>query len=164
MGMPELLDHLRDAGLTLSLNGDHIIVAPRAKLTASMRQSITAHRPELISALATGRRSANPLMSVAQADRCHEGSWCDAEIDNFIARRDRLLEAGLAVDDADRLAERLVLRDRETDDRAVCAAECCNYRAGVCAAHVAAMAPRQLGELAIMLQRCPAFQARDRRR
>lgn len=158
MGMPDLLDELHAAGLTLSLNGDKIIVTPRARLTASLRQAITANRPELMSALAPRRRSANPLMSMEQTDNCHHGAWGDAEIEQFIARRDRLLEAGLASDDADHLAERLVLRDRETDDRVVCAAECRHHRAGICANHVAAMAPRELGEFATMLQRCPAYE------
>ncbi|WP_298829374.1 hypothetical protein [uncultured Piscinibacter sp.] len=71
------------------------------------------------------------VMTKQQADACHAGGWSDAEIEAFISRCDRLLRWGWAELDAERLAERLVLRDREQDDRHACA-ECRYGRARTC--------------------------------
>ena len=54
--------------------------------------------------------------------------WCwpnstamtGAEIDTFTARVSRFTEKGLILDDAEALADRLVIRDRESDDRRLC--------------------------------------------
>ena len=50
-----------------------------------------------------------------EADRCHAPCWDDAEIAAFTARAERF--ALLGQSDADDLAERLTLRDRDGDDR-----------------------------------------------
>lgn len=47
-----LLTRLRQAGLTVSRNGDQLIVAPREHLTNEMRDAIRAAKPQLLSALA----------------------------------------------------------------------------------------------------------------
>lgn len=94
------------------------------------------------------RKGGNPLMTAKQGDACHAPSWNDAEIQAFADRRDRLLRWGYAEQDADDLAERLTLRDREADDRRVCA-ECHHGRARCCPD--GAPLPRDV------LHRCGAF-------
>ena len=65
---------------------------------------------------------------------------------------------GWAEPEADRLAERLVRRDREADERVSCT-DCRHYRPGHCGNHRAAglQSPDVGRDLAAMLQRCPAF-------
>jgi hypothetical protein len=52
-----------------------------------------------------------------------------AEIDRFLARLDRFTDHGVKLNDAECLADRLVIRDREKDDRAVCL-ECAHLQHG----------------------------------
>ena len=90
-----------------------------------------------------------------------------AEIDTFTARLHQFTGRGLAEPDAERLAEKLVTRDRESDDRRLClecvhltghsagAMRCTNWqRAGVAMrakdAHLSAA-------LVCQLQRCDGF-------
>ncbi len=64
---------------------------------------------------------------------------------------------GWAEPDAERLAERLVIRDREADERVSCT-DCGHYRPGRCRNHRAADVGRELpAEIVSMLQRCPGF-------
>jgi len=92
------------------------------------------------------------------ADTCHAGGWYDAEIAQFQARAAALRRRGIAGDDADDLAERLTLRDRERDTRVLCA-ECSHYRPGRCGNHKAAgLLSMEVGrDMAARLQRCPGF-------
>lgn len=73
----------------------------------------------------------SPALTRAQADRCHAPEWNDVEIQAFADRRDRLLRWGYSDQQADGLAERLTLRDREQDDRRLCA-ECRHGRSRRC--------------------------------
>ena len=88
--------------------------------------------------------------------------WTDADIARFIDRRARLIRWGWAEPEAEKLAERLVRRDREGDDRVSCAGECTHYRPGRCGNHRSAgLNASDVGrDLAAMLQRCPGFQPR----
>ena len=160
MGTPDLLEHLHAAGLHLALSDDKIIVTPRAKLTDELRQQIKANRDALVLALARTRRSGNPLMSVEQADDCHAGAWDDAEIEAFTARVMMFMRRGIGADQADNLAERLTLRDREGDDRRMCL-ECSHLGdGGRCLAAAAGRLPggdRRLEPVQSTLQRCEAF-------
>lgn len=90
-----------------------------------------------------------------------------AEIDTFTARLVRFTDKGLTLDDGEVLADKLVTRDRESDDRRLClecthltgyaamAWQCRNWqRAGV------AIKAREAGlpdDLARKLQRCDGF-------
>ena len=94
------------------------------------------------------RKGGNPLLTAEQGNACHAPCWSDAEIQVFANRRDRLLRWGYAEQVADDLAERLTLRDREDDDRRVCA-ECHHGRARRCPD--GAPLPRDV------LHRCAAF-------
>ena len=169
MGAPELLHRLRGAGLVLTLtSAGGLHVAPRSALTDDHRAAIRAERDGLVLALqaeadppppAPPRRSGNPLMTPEQGDGCHAGGWDDAEIEAFTARQARFTRMGRATD-ADHLAERLTLRDRQHDDRRLClecAALADNRRCLVAARGRLAGADRRLEPVPTILQRCPGF-------
>ena len=86
-------------------------------------------------------------------------AWTDADMARFLDRRERLLRWGWAEPEAESLAERLVIRDRESDERVMCA-ECQHYRPGRCSNHRrAGLQSADVGrDLAALLQRCPGFQ------
>ena len=102
----------------------------------------------------------------ALADSCcwpHSSAMNGAEIDTFTARLARFTDKGLSLEDAERLADKLVIRDREGDDRRVCL-ECVHLRhGGRCgnwqAAGVAIRArdAQVPGDFTTMLQRCDGF-------
>ena len=90
-----------------------------------------------------------------------------AEIDSFTARLARFTDRGLGLDDAEALADKLVRRDRESDDRRLCleclhlsgqsakAWDCRNWqRAGVA---FRARDARLSAALVFQLQRCDGF-------
>lgn len=108
------------------------------------------------------RRSGNPYMTPEQGDECHQGGWDDAEIEVFLARSTRLRARGRA--DAEHLAERLTLRDRQADDRRMCL-ECRELDVGGrCAAArrgALAHADRLFAPTQNILMRCPAFRGSE---
>ncbi len=88
-------------------------------------------------------------------------AWTDADIARFLARRGRLMLWGWSEPDAEALAERLVLRDREADQRVACA-DCTHYRPGKCSNHQrAGLLSAEVGrDLAGQLHRCAGFKER----
>jgi hypothetical protein len=86
-------------------------------------------------------------------------AWTDADIGRFLDRRARLMRWGWAEPEAERLAERLVIRDRDQDARVSCT-DCMHYRPGRCGNHRrAGLHSADVGrDLAAMLQRCPGRQ------
>jgi hypothetical protein len=97
----------------------------------------------------------------------HSQAMTGAEIDTFTARLHYFTGRGLVEIDAERLADKLVTRDRESDDRRLClecahlaghgacAMRCTNWqRAGVA---VQAIDARLSGALVHRLQRCDGF-------
>jgi len=103
--------------------------------------------------------SGNPLMTPEQGDECHAGGWDDAEIDAFQRREARFTRMGRAAD-AEHLAERLTLRDRQHDDRRLClecAALADNGRCLVAARGRLPGASRRLEPVPTILQRCEGF-------
>lgn len=169
MGAPDLLHHLRGAGLVLTLTpAGGLHVAPRCALTDDQRAAIRAERDALVQALQAEasrppppppRRSGNPLMTSEQGDDCHAGGWDGAEMDAFAAREARFTRMGRAVD-AVHLAERLTLRDREGDDRRLCLECTWLGDTGRCLAAAAGRIPgadRRLEPAQTILQRCAAF-------
>ena len=92
-----------------------------------------------------------------------------AEIDTFTVRLGRFTDRGLTLEDAERLADRLVTRDRDGDDRRLClecahlaghaagVMGCTNWqRAGVA---IRARGTQLPGDLVQILQRCDGFKA-----
>jgi len=93
----------------------------------------------------------------------HSTAMNTAEIDRFTARLARFTDRGVILSEAERLADLLVIRDREQDDRALClecahlqrAGRCGNWqRAGVAIRARDAFMPL---ELVRQLQRCDGF-------
>jgi len=93
----------------------------------------------------------------------HSTAMNGAEIDTFTARQARFIDMGLSLDDAERLADKLMQRDRDGDDRRVClecvhlrhGGRCGNWRAAGVA--INAMDARLPGDFTPMLQRCDGF-------
>lgn len=93
-----------------------------------------------------------------EADRCHSPCWDEAEIAAFTARTERFALMGRA--DADDLAERLTLRDRDGDDRRLCLECTWLGDTGRCLAAATGRVPgadRRLEPVQTVLQRCGAF-------
>lgn len=76
----------------------------------------------------TGHIHKEGELSAANDPTTDADRWCwphsevmnTREIDTFMARLGRLTDRGLELDDAETLADRLVERDREADDRRIC--------------------------------------------
>lgn len=152
MGAPELLRHLREAGFTVSpADGGGIRVAPSAALREAHRQAIRDHRAELLMLLS----------SPPDPDRwCwpHSDAMNGAELDRFAERARQFARRSISANAAEAMADRLVIRDRERDDRRTCL-ECTAFRSGRCDnyRHAGLRAPEVSRDLATLLQRCPGF-------
>ena len=132
MGATELLRHLRDAGFTVTpADGGGIRVAPAGSLTDAHRRAIRDHRAELLSLLAT------PLQPAPDPDRwCwpHSVAMNGAELAAFANRAQQFMRRGVSADDAEVMADRLVICDRLQDERRACL-DCGAYRPGRCGKH-----------------------------
>ena len=95
-----------------------------------------------------------------QADDAHARPWDDEAMRTFALRRDAFVRRGYDTDDADDLAERLVLRDAEGDERRLCL-ECTHLgERGPCLAAAAGRlrgADARYEPVPTMLERCEAF-------
>jgi hypothetical protein len=151
MGAVELLHQLHGAGFRVDVAGDTLLVSPGDKLTDADCASIANNKPALLALLLPLARGPESLDLAA--------AWTDAEILAFLDRRARLLRWGWAEPEAESLADRLVRRDREVDQRVSCT-DCRHYRPGHCGNHRRAglNVPDVGRDLAAMLQRCPGFQ------
>ncbi len=165
MDAPELLHHLRGAGLVLTLTpAGGLHVAPRNALSDDHRTAIRTDRDALAlqaeaSQPATPRRNGNPHMTPEQGDECHTDGGDVAEIDAFTAREARFTRMGRAAD-AEHLAERLTLRDRQHDERRLCLECTWLGDTGRCIAAATGRLPgadRRLEPVPTILQRCDAF-------
>lgn len=164
----ELLRHLRDVGLALTVTPTgRLHVAPRAALTDDRRFAIRGQRDFLLQALrveagcSPPRRGGNSQLTPEQSDECHAGGWSGAEICVFTAMVSQFIHMGCSPADSEHLAEHLILRNRQYDDRRLCL-ECAHlqgwgrWRCGNWL--VANLVRNCLGsDLARMLQRCGVF-------
>ena len=102
----------------------------------------------------------------------HSTAMTGAEIGAFMTRLERFTDKGLILDDGEALADRLVIRDRDTDDRHLCLEcrhltgqaagtwRCGNWqRSGISIQSKDAQLP---GELVRRLQRCEGFRGATR--
>ena len=119
----------------------------------------------------TPAQALNPKPGAAPDLWCrpHSSAMNTGEIDLFTARLARCTDKGLSITDGDELADKLVLRDRELDDRRVCLE--CSHFAGLGAGswrcgnwQLAGVAIRardaQLSsDFVNLLQRCDGFKA-----
>ena len=158
MGARDLLEALAGSGLSVSADGDRLLIRPASKLTHAMRNALREAKPELLAMI---RAQASEDMAVDLP--AVEGS--DTEVALFQERRTRLMRWGWTERAATKLAERLVNRDRGHDERMSCT-ECQHYRPGRhhhssrCGNHRnAGLSSPELGrDLAGQLQHCPGFQ------
>ena len=99
----------------------------------------------------------------------HSSAMNGAEIDTFAARLHKFADKGLARNDGETLADKLVLRDRDQDDRRVCL-ECkhfaghgaVSWRCGNWQTAGVAIRSRYVqlpADLVVQLQRCDGFTA-----
>ena len=51
MGAPDLIEHLKRLGLTLTLDGDELRAGPKTALTDETRDFVREHKAELVAAL-----------------------------------------------------------------------------------------------------------------
>jgi hypothetical protein len=93
----------------------------------------------------------------------HSSAMNGQEIDIFLIRLEHFRSLGVDLDSAEKLADRLVIRDRDLDDRIVCFEchflrtgwHCMNSQnAGVCLQHLNSKLPN---DFVHQLQRCPGF-------
>ncbi|HOX67493.1 MAG TPA: hypothetical protein PKV56_06470 [Burkholderiaceae bacterium] len=101
----------------------------------------------------------HPVQCIADIARDSTAiGWTDAEVARFLDRRARLMRWGWPELEAEALADRLLRRDQDHDDRVSCA-DCKHYRPGRCGNHRrAGLNVADIGrDLATLLQRCPGF-------
>lgn len=121
--------------------------------------SVTVASPEV-----QRLEAVNDAAPAADPDRwCwpHSPAMNSREIGTFTDRLARFTGKGLTLEDGERLADKLVTRDREGDDRRLCL-ECAHlqgYNRWRCGNwRVADVAPQGLArDLVLMLQRCSGF-------
>jgi TubC N-terminal docking domain len=119
MGARELLADLAGAGFTVEADRDRLLIRPASRLTDELRAALRAAKPDLLTLLSVG--AARPYrLSQADADAAHAEPWDDAAIGRFVVRLSLFLRRGIDATDADDLAERLHLRDLQSDDRRLC--------------------------------------------
>lgn len=164
MGAPDLIQWLRRDGLALSLlPSGGLAVQPASKLTDEHRAAIRHHRDALVLALTDSANLKEP--EAHDPDRHswpHTLAMNSAEIDSFNARVQLFTRHALDQTQAEGVADGLVIRDRDGDDRRLCL-ECQHLRgggtsracnqwraAGLDAAGVPA-------DVVMMLQRCNGF-------
>ena len=89
----ELLADLRAASLTLAVNGDRLLVRPRAAVTPEVRETIAQHKPELLALLAAeaARASVEAITSECwrRWARSLELDRSDSPEDRFLAEHHR---------------------------------------------------------------------------
>lgn len=111
----ELLTDLALHGVSVQAKDGALEIRPAALLTNPMRQALRECKPALLALLGTEK---NPYrLTATDADRCHGPCWTEAEITRFVARVSTFMQQGFSASDADDLAERLVLRDRQAERR-----------------------------------------------
>jgi len=155
MGAFDILNHLRERGVTLTPEPDgNIRVKPRDKLTDADRAEIRAHKPELVALLQRQQptRQPAPAPEIPPAVRLLCG-LDDREIAQMVQRVNIARRAGYSLDDAEVIADRLLMRDRTGLDMAMCL-ECRRLSGRRCTARPAQpFTPTAMHEL----RRCPAF-------
>lgn len=165
----DLLSTFTAAGMTLSLTAENgLKVTPAKALTNELRETIKANKAMLVDYLQ--RMAANDAVAAPLADPdrwCwpHSAAMNGQEIDTFTARLARFTDKGASLEEAERLADKLVIRDREGDDRRLCL-ECVYLQSTGrwrCCSSTAADVAREVlaSELVRALQRCCGFRLAD---
>lgn len=162
METPALLLHLFGRGITVSpLPGGNLLVKPAARLTDTDRDAIRAHKPALVDLLQ--RQSPTTAPGALPAEIRALIGLDDAEIERIGRYIEQARRHGFGLDDAEALADRLLLRDRLGADVRMCI-ECRHLeRSGRCAAARSGRvvgAGRELQPVRAELHRCAGFAER----
>lgn len=161
----ELLDTFAAVGLTLRLTRDNsLMVTPAKALNDQLRAIIRANKAVLVAHLKCDVTSGgtNPAPATDPDRFCwpHSKAMNTLEIDTFMSMVVRFTDKGVTMGEAQRMADRLVIRDRDSDDRRSClecvhlqgTRRCSNW-------HAAGVAREGLAySLVTMLQRCGGYQ------
>lgn len=169
----EVANFLQSAGLIINLTLDRALkVTPASRLTPTLREVIRASRDDLIRWL-MAEASNDPALQPQATLPSDSDRWCwpysdamnEAEIGVFSSRLERFMAKGLLPADAEHVADRLVIRDREQDTRRTCLE--CGHCSGAISPRCAnwadaGVAPNAFGavlgrDLVIQLQHCPGF-------
>lgn len=155
MGVDELLSDLAGAGVTVTADGDQLVVRPASKLTDAIRSALRDVKPAVLTLLAR-----NQPPDKYATSQLADVAWTGQNIARFQELRARLLWWRWAEPEAELLAERLVRRHREQDERVSCV-ECRYFRPGRCGNYRrAGLSASEVGhDLASLLQRCTGFRA-----
>lgn len=149
-----------DLSSVLSVGAAQVVVGVAAAEAAS--SGMAANDPATTPPSSLGQSGGNPYMTAEQGNECHACGWDDLEIERFLDRTAGFTRMGRP--DAEHLAERLTLRDRQGDGRHLCL-ECHELEAtGRCAAaHRGAIpgADRRLEPVQYVLLHCPAFKGAE---
>lgn len=141
------------------------VTVATAEITLEPTANQAANDGYVVMPTSTAGAAVHGMEAEADTDRwCwpHSDAMNGREIDTFTARLDRFTNKGVSHEDAERLGDKLVLRDREGDDRRLCLE--CNHLQGFgrwhCGKWQAAHMARQglARDLVLMLQRCVGFQ------
>ncbi|MBY0235570.1 MAG: hypothetical protein K2W93_11365 [Burkholderiaceae bacterium] len=156
MGAPDLLQHLRDSGLQLEVDGDLLTVKPRDRLTDEMRQAIREFKPALLALLAGAKPE--PIQAAYWPNTEHA---TDAELDVMEARLMLLASRGMDDAEAGKLVDRLLRADRDQTGQVTChLCQHFNPRRKTCGNFRSAGVWQEIGsDLAGKLQRCPGYAA-----
>lgn len=159
MGAAQVLEGLRAAGFTLRADGDRLTVTPGGRLAEADRQSIRAHKSELLALLTVAPRPVDPPTRAAN----DEGSRDAADGADGAETAPRLARmARLGWDEARALpvVDLLKQRDARGDDMRMCV-ECTHLGdTGRCIAAAAGrlrQTDRRHEPVPDLLQRCEAF-------
>ncbi|NMM08712.1 MAG: hypothetical protein HHJ16_00335 [Polaromonas sp.] len=168
---------IAQTGLSGTAKTDETVAMRLLAVSAVPTEAVSATHERLSSVLAVPSPAVLEKHDSSIAVTKDPDRWCwpqssamnGAEIDTFTARLHQFTDKGLARNDGESLADKLVLRDRESDDRRVCLEcqhfaghgpgswRCCNWQtAGVALRSRDAQLP---AVLVVQLQRCDGFTA-----
>lgn len=164
MGAPDLIQWLRRDGFALSLlPSGGLAVQPASKLTDEHRAALRLHRDALVLALTDGvNLDESDAIDPDRHSWPHTTAMNSREIDSFNARVQLFTRRGIGGIEAEGVADGLVIRDRDGDDRRLCL-ECQHLRGGGTSRSCNQWRAAGLGaagipaDVVLMLQRCDGF-------
>jgi hypothetical protein len=150
-----ILELARRLGVEILVADGRVGLRGPSEARARLRPLVERHKAELLAALT---RPAAPALSAEDRRRLWWGQPASAEeLERMAARVERGERLGLSQQEADTLADRLHLRDRDLDGRRLCA-ECRHIRADGDGWRCAALrGPIPRDWVVRQLQRCPSF-------
>ncbi|MDE2367538.1 MAG: hypothetical protein KGN16_01090 [Burkholderiales bacterium] len=147
MGARDLLHSLAGAGLSVSADGDRLVIRPASKLTDTMRTALREAKAELLALLAGGPDDAEAFEERAAI----------FEFDGGVPRAEA---EALALGVTKGAGPAVLVVDIDTRVRCI---RCRHYRPGRCSSwRAAGLAAAEVGpDLASLPQRCPSFLLRS---